>query len=209
MSNFIHWIHWKQIEGYPDYFISSNGDIKSFKNNKEHILKPGLDGKKAYMQVYLCNENGRKCFQIHRLVASAFLPNPLNKEQVNHKNLNKKDNRVSNLEWVTQAENMKHAYKNGHVRIPTFKGNFGKNHNKSIGYIMLNPQGEKEIYYSGCEFKRKTGIDNSNLTWVSLHSKHKLPYLFKKGGIKGYTLLETFTPYVGKENRNTIQVKEI
>lgn len=200
---------WMPIKGYPDYFVSSNGEIKSFKNNKEHILKPLFDGQKAYLHVSLCNKEGRKTKQIHRLVATAFLPNPLNKKQVNHKNLNKEDNRVSNLEWVTQAENMKHAYKNGRVSVPSFKGNFGKNHNKSVGYILLNPNGEKEIYYSGCEFRRKTGLDNSNLTWVSLHSKKKLPHLFKKGKIKGYTLLETFSSYIGRGNKNTTRVKEI
>lgn len=89
------------------YFVTENGDIINGKNNR--ILKPFSDCNKGYMVV----EIKGKRYKVHRIVAETFIPNPDNKPQVNHKNGNKKDNRVSNLEWVTGSENAIHAIKNG------------------------------------------------------------------------------------------------
>lgn len=106
---------WKPIEGFPKYKVSNLGRVKSlgFINNLGHfrkgiILKPWDDGK-GYLKVQL----HKKSFRVHRLVAQEFIPNPENKPQVNHKNGIKSDNRVENLEWVTNAENTQHAYDNG------------------------------------------------------------------------------------------------
>lgn len=110
---------WKDIQGYEGlYQVSNLGNVKSLKrktlNNKcykDRILKYSLDGKK-YSCVTLCKDGKGYTKKIHILVASAFIPNPDNKPQVNHKDGNKQNNCVSNLEWCTQIENMQHALKN-------------------------------------------------------------------------------------------------
>lgn len=76
---------------------------------KEVEKKPSLNKGRGYMYVRTTNRN----HILHRLVASAFIPNPENKPEVNHKNGNKANNRVDNLEWVTSKENAQHAIKNG------------------------------------------------------------------------------------------------
>jgi hypothetical protein len=72
-------------------------------------IKPSLNKKRGYMYVRTSNKN----LQIHRLVASAFVPNPENKKYVNHIDGNKTNNRVNNLEWVTGKENAQHAIRMG------------------------------------------------------------------------------------------------
>jgi hypothetical protein len=60
----------------------------------------------------LINANGRKGYLVHRLVAETLIPNHDNKQFVNHKNMIRNDNRIDNLEWVTNSENIIHSYKN-------------------------------------------------------------------------------------------------
>ena len=104
---------WKEIEGTNDkYKVSSSGLIKNVKNNR--FIKPVLNYK-GYMRVAIRIYGKVKILRVHRLVAQAFIPNPMNKPQVNHKNGNKLDNRVENLEWVSNKENYIHAIKNGLV----------------------------------------------------------------------------------------------
>jgi hypothetical protein len=100
---------WKKINGYNDYEISDKGIVKSCKYGKETILK--LECNKGYLRVSLCKNNITKRFQVHRLVASHFLNNRYNKPCVNHKDGNKLNNSVANLEWVTYSENEIHSYK--------------------------------------------------------------------------------------------------
>lgn len=100
---------WRDIEGYEGlYQVSSWGRVRIvFCNDLYKILNPETT-KKGYLRVDLYNGPSRKHFKVHRLVAKAFIPNPKNKPQVNHKDGNKKNNSVTNLEWVTDAENKKH-----------------------------------------------------------------------------------------------------
>ncbi len=122
----------KTIEAYKHYTVNELDQVRSkdrmiltidgksyFRKGK--LLKPKKH-KDGYLFVTLTKEKIKKNFYVHRLVAEAFIPNPENKPQVNHINGNKSDNTISNLEWVTNAENSRHAYNNGlYFRIEHLK----------------------------------------------------------------------------------------
>lgn len=96
----------KDIEGYEGYRISSWGKV-----SYDGILINPQETKKGYLRVPLYKNKKRKWFKVHRLVANAFIPNPYNKPQVNHKDGNKQNNSFTNLEWVTDEENKEHQKK--------------------------------------------------------------------------------------------------
>lgn len=104
---------WKDIKGYKGkYQVSNTGKIISLnyhRSGKSKELIPNKP-KKGYPYVGLCNGGKIKSLKIHRLVAEAFIPNPGNKPFVNHKDGNKHNNNVNNLEWVTALENNLHMY---------------------------------------------------------------------------------------------------
>jgi hypothetical protein len=101
---------YKPVPNYPNYLVSNLGNIKNKRTN--HVLKGSVDIHN-YKYYQLINETEKKQFSCHRLVAEVFIPNPENKSQVNHKDKNKKNNHVDNLEWMTPSENIKHAIKDG------------------------------------------------------------------------------------------------
>lgn len=101
----------KDIRGFEGlYKISSLGYVLSLRSGRP--LKPSIDGWK-YRQVYLCNQGTSVRFSLHRLVAKYFIDNPNNKPNVNHIDGDKGNNAVSNLEWVTQSENVLHDFRTG------------------------------------------------------------------------------------------------
>jgi hypothetical protein len=101
---------YKDIQGYEGiYQISNLGNVKSLKYNKERVLNKELS--KGYYRFNLCFNNKTKHFLSHRLVALNFIDNYDNKQCVNHKDGNKLNNSVENLEWVSYSENEIHSYK--------------------------------------------------------------------------------------------------
>lgn len=103
---------WKDIDGFPDYKINSEGKI--LRISKNYYLKPCLDKSIGYFVVNLYDTKGRPRRKfLHRLIAEAFIPNPENKRTVNHIDGNKSNNELSNLEWATDSENMLHAFSHG------------------------------------------------------------------------------------------------
>lgn len=110
----------KEIEGYPNYFVTSDGDVYSKKFNRTNSckkLKRTYVGK-GYLRVSLWGVEKRKTFLVHRLIALAFIPNPHNYKEINHLNSKRDDNRAINLEWCNQSQNILHGYKSGYC-IPT------------------------------------------------------------------------------------------
>lgn len=108
----------KDIKGYEgQYAITEEGQVWSYK--RKIFLKPCLT--RGYLWVGLCKNGITKKFKIHRLVAEAFIPNPENKPEVNHKDENKQNNCVSNLEWMTTKENINYGTRNKRVAVKNSK----------------------------------------------------------------------------------------
>lgn len=109
---------WQEINGFENYAVSNFGNVKSIERlaphprardgvalKREHLLKPFLNHK-GYLMVKLYNDNQMKSIAVHRLVANAFVENPLSLPCVNHKDENKQNNCVDNLEWCTNDYNV-------------------------------------------------------------------------------------------------------
>lgn len=97
---------WKTIEEFPNYEVSSFGNIRNKKTpNKMHSLNKSGSNRNYYSVIFSTN-NKQIRRNVHRLVAKAFIPNPNNLPQVNHKDENGLNNHVDNLEWCTRSYNM-------------------------------------------------------------------------------------------------------
>jgi len=114
---------WKKIKGFDNYSISNDGMVR---NDKRGVIKSRLIGTDGYCIAHLYKNGKKKNVRISRLVAEAFIPNAKCKPDVNHKDGNKMNNTVSNLEWVTKSENMIHAYQTGLNKPHPSYGMLGK-----------------------------------------------------------------------------------
>ena len=138
---------WKPVKGFENYYlVSSLGQVKSIRSNR--ILKSGLD-KYGYEKVVLSATPIKKTKFIHRLVAETFITNPLNLPTVNHINEIKTDNRVSNLEWLSIADNDNYGTRN--QRMANSKSN------QPVEQILKN--GRTILYKGVKDAWRKTGIN--------------------------------------------------
>ena len=137
---------WKDIENFSKYQVSNLGRIKSkgrytkvgIKNQdkcyRKECIVDGFINKKGYKQVTLYDDNGKpKTMRVHKLVALAFIENEDNLPQINHKDGNKQNNCVDNLEWISNYDNIQHAIKNGLVNQELRKENMRKVGKTGIG----------------------------------------------------------------------------
>lgn len=167
---------WKDIPGFEGlYQVSNYGRVKSLnyrRTGKEQILKYEIHPK-GYSRLGLHSNNGVKYFFIHRLVAQAFIPNPDNLPQVNHKDEDKTNNRVDNLEWCSAKENM--VYNDGQKR----RGKINRNHpnkSKPVGQYTLDfPCKLIKVWPSTREIERALGYSTGNISQVC-NGKRKYAY---------------------------------
>ena len=101
---------WGKIKNYENYEVSNQGRVRNTKNNK--ILKLAISNK-GYERVWLCKNSRHQSFRVHRLVTFAFIGRCPKGKECNHKDGNKRNNNVKNLEWVTSQQNSRHASRNG------------------------------------------------------------------------------------------------
>lgn len=153
---------WKDIKGYEGlYQVSNLGRVKSLnyrRTKKEKILKT-KESKDGYLRVTLSNNKDNKIYFIHRLVAQTFLCNPYNHKEVNHKDENKRNNYVDNLEWCTRKYNINYGKRTlkTQKRIIQYdrKGNFIKEWN-SISECDNKLNIAHQSICACCKGKRKT-----------------------------------------------------
>lgn len=169
---------WKDIPGYEGlYQVSNLGRVKSLERSvikgqgglykiEEKIMKGSKDGS-GYLFVQLCKEGKRKFYKIHRLVASAFLDNPNNLSELNHKDEDKTNNRVDNLEWCNHKYNSNYGSRNERVAKAI-----------SIPVLQFSKTGEFiHKWDSATEASRVLGINQGNI-WSCLKGKYKSAYGF-------------------------------
>lgn len=156
---------WKDIDGFEGlYKVSNYGSVKRL-GRTERELKPRMC--KGYETVCLCKNGIRSNRRINRLVALAFIPNPENKPEVNHKDGNKRNNAASNLEWSTASENQKHARTTGLSPLGFNNAVLSK------PVDMLSKSGELlRTFPSFKEAERQTGISRRNIHSVCSGKPH-------------------------------------
>ncbi|MEQ3340193.1 NUMOD4 domain-containing protein [Clostridium butyricum] len=128
---------WKDVKGYEGlYQVSNLGRIKSLdmivihyngkkERRKGRVLKLS-ENEKGYLKVFMCKNKKRECKKVHRVVAETFIPNRENLPEVNHKDENKKNNSVYNLEWCTHRYNCNYGTHNLNVSKSKTNGNNSK-----------------------------------------------------------------------------------
>lgn len=101
---------WRPIDDYPSYRVSDQGRVQNQKTGR--ILKDADDGN-GYRMVVLCSDGKCRSTKVHKLVATAFIPDHASGLEINHIDGDKSNNAVSNLEWVDRSKNMTHAISKG------------------------------------------------------------------------------------------------
>lgn len=164
---------WKTIPFNENYEVSNLGKVRSKdhyfigKNGKQilkigRVLKTDIS-KKGYIRVTITKNTKRFNTGLHRLIAICFIPNPLNKPQVNHINGIKTDNRIENLEWCTNKENQIHAVKNN-----LCNPNYCENHHnaKLTNKDVLKVRELHKIGFTNSELAKDYGVSKPAMSKI-------------------------------------------
>lgn len=184
---------WKDIPGFEGFYkINRNGNVLSIRNRPKSKVKNKVIDRPGLLKIL--TGNGYKYFKawiygksthvlIHRAIAQCFIPNPENKPHVNHKNANRSDNRIRNLEWVTPKENAMHAWNMGLYQDPPkfWLGKRGKSHIRSKPINRINTDGRIiKRYENACFAAEDLGLDRRTVSKVACGKlKHIKGFLFK------------------------------
>lgn len=167
-----------KIDGFDDYYVTESGNVYSYRDSKvgwqgfRKLKLRGRNNPKRYLQVCLCNNGKLKYIQVHRLVAMYFCDGYFEGAVVNHKNCDIHDNHYTNLEWVTQKENIHKSYiSSGQDETRNFRE-----------YALISPDNQVVGVFKGrnkaCRFVEENELD------VSVSS------LIRHGRSRGYQLIE-------------------
>ena len=166
---------WIKVNGIGNYEISNLG---SFKNASSGLILKPQKLANGYIQVVAWHNYKRQHYLLHRLIATAFIENPLNKSFVNHINGIKYDNRIENLEWVTASENILHSHSMGlsynsqkQRELASLNGKI--NGIKSCGIKVFDPT-TGITYRSKNEMSKIIGVDYSTITRKIKNGTYKL-----------------------------------
>jgi hypothetical protein len=164
---------WYPVKGYEGFYeITKDGKVRSLYKHHQHYQMQQRIDRAGYLTVRLTKKDKGSTRTIHRLLALTFIPNPDKKRCVNHKDGNKLNNSLLNLEWCTHSENLKHAYDNGLI-----KKNKGKHHHEARKLQCLKTG---QIFDTIKDAAKKAGVNyntfrnslntNSNREFVKLPS---------------------------------------
>lgn len=156
---------WKPIEGYEGlYEVSNLGRVASlnYRRSKRRGILGGGKSAAGYPVVMVVKDGVQKLVYVHRLVAEAFIENPENKPQVNHKDGNKSNNRIDNLEWATGKENMAHAVRTGLADCESGLSAAIKKTSRKVALLDANGNVEK-IYPSLSKAAREHKIGHTTI----------------------------------------------
>ena len=187
---------WKDIKNYEGmYQVSSLGRVRSldrYVNSSEgrkqfikgKILKLCYNQKINMYEIHLRKNNKRKCFKVHRLVAEAFIKNddPINKTTINHKDGNRKNNSLENLEWVSYSQNLKHAYNK--LNRPINKPKYSRRKCLSINKITK----EQKLYKSIAEASRNCHISETQIRRIAMEENTNKNYEFYIEGLNDFPI---------------------
>ena len=175
---------WKKIDGYDNYSVSEDGEVRNDKTGR--ILKPKYNND-GYQRVGLCKNGKVKYFSVHRLVAEAFIPNSNNLSYVDHINTIRDDNCVENLRWCTHKENCNNTL----TLEKMSEAKSGENHPRCRKVILLNT-GEVFDYIQ--QASEEYGVNDGNISTCCLgklksagkdENGNKLVWMYLEDYLKG------------------------